>query len=147
MNIIDSVNLLKWKIEPKPENGGKSKNFYPNEKDFLAINTIMEFVEKSLLDNEKNKDVRIQKLYLILFIIFLKEFECPIQAEKKINNLFNENINMKIERIKSLLEIFYIENSKDLKEDLTNEKIELNNNEIINAIKLNMNNLFTLKNV
>jgi hypothetical protein len=54
---------------------------------------------------------------------------------------------MKIERIKSLLEIFYIENSKDLKEDLTNEKIELNNNEIINAIKLNMNNLFTLKNV
>ncbi len=147
MNIINAVNQLIFRLKPKPENGGKSKAFYPNEKDFLAINLIMEFVEKSLMDNEKNKDIRIQKLYLILFIIFLKEYECPVQAEKKINDLFNETINNKIGKIKNLLETFYIDNSNDLKKDIKENNIELNNIEIINAIKLNMNNLFTLTNV
>ena len=69
MNVIQAVQHLKFKLEPKPENGGKSKNFYPNEKDFIAINLIMEFVEKSLIDNQNHKDLRLQKLYLILFNI------------------------------------------------------------------------------
>jgi hypothetical protein len=112
VNIITAVKQLIFRLKPKPENGGKSKAFYPNEKDLIAINMIMDFVEKSLMDNEKNKDVRIQKLYLILFIIYLKEYECPVQAENKINNLFKEPISLKIDKIKSLLETFYIENSE-----------------------------------
>jgi hypothetical protein len=147
MNIINAVNQLIFRLKPKPENGGKSKAFYPNEKDLIAINSIMEFVEKSLMDNEKNKDIRLQKLYLILFNIYLKEFECPVVAEKMINDKFNKPLAFHLFKTKSMLDSFFIENSKDLKNDIEENNIELNNIEIINAIKLNMNNLFTLTNV
>ena len=142
MNIIQAVQQLKYKLEPKPENGGKSKNFYPNEKDFIAINLIMEFVQKSLIDNQSHKDLRLQKLYLILFNIYLKEYECPITAENKINELYKKPLTFQIFKIKSMLDSYYIENSKDLNNDI--KEMELSTEEVIKAIKLNMNNLFIL---
>jgi hypothetical protein len=145
MNIINAVNQLIFRLKPKPENGGKSKAFYPNEKDLIAINLIMEFVEKSLMDNEKNKDIRIQKLYLILFNIYLKEFECPVATEKIINDKFNKDIAYHLFKTKSMLDAFYIDNSKDLKNDI--KQMELSTQDVIDAIKINMNNLFTLTNV
>ena len=108
MNIITAINRLKNKIEPKPENGFKSKPFYPNSEDFKAINLIMEFVEKSLIDNQNHKDIRVQKLYLILFTIFLKEYECPITAESMVANLYNKTINYNVFKIKSLLDMIFI---------------------------------------
>jgi len=145
MNIINAVNQLIFRLKPKPENGGKSKAFYPNEKDLIAINSIMEFVEKSLLDNEKNKDIRLQKLYLILFNIYLKEYECPVAAEKMINDKFNKPLAFHLFKTRSMLDAFFIENSKDLKNDIN--QMELSTQDVIDAIKLNMNNLFTLTNV
>jgi hypothetical protein len=147
MNIINAVNQLIFRLKPKPENGGKSKAFYPNEKDLIAINLISEFVDKSLTDNSKNKDIRIQKLYLILFNIYLKEYECPVATEKMINDKFNKPLAFHLFKTRSMLDAFFIENSKDLKKDIEENNIELNNIDVINAIKLNMNNLFTLKNV
>ena len=145
MNIINAVNQLIFRLKPKPENGGKSKAFYPNEKDLIAINSIMEFVEKSLTDNQKNKDIRIQKLYLILFNIYLKEYECPITAETIINEKFKKPLAFHLFKTKSMLDAFYIDNSKDLKNDIN--EMELSTQEVIDAIKINMNNLFTLSHV
>lgn len=126
MNIIDAVKYLKFKIEPKPENGGKSKNFYPNEKDFIAINLIMEFVEKSLLYTEKNKDVKFQKLYLFLFKNYLQKLECPVFAENKINEI------LKLYSINSLLsliqdELLSISISNCTKQTFTKEKESFEN--------------------
>ena len=121
MNIIDAVKHLKFKIEPKPENGGKSKNFYPNEKDFIAVNLIMEFVEKSLLYSEKNKDVKFQKLYLFLFKNYLQKLECPVMAENKINEIFNfYSINNLLNSIQD--ELLSINISNCTKKTFTKEK-------------------------
>jgi hypothetical protein len=84
LELEKSLNQLKYRFEPKFENGNKTKAFQPTIKDITAFNNIVEYINQINTNPFEFKDIVTQKLYLILFSLTNREFLDPEWAQKYI---------------------------------------------------------------